>query len=321
MWDKTPRRRPLVGTMVSDSRAGAPAFLVEFTLGLINEFQRLRAMDGRPWFMFLSFWGPHHPYFPPRQYLEMYDVEEIPLWPNFHDDLKAKPPHQNRFRHCFHPMPRLSERQWRDVIRHNFAQMTYVDAEIGRLLSALKEKALYEDCVIVFATDHGDMCGAHGRLFDKGPFMYEETYHIPLLIRWPQAAQGGAVVNEFLSNVDLAPTVLDMAGVAIPSSMQGRSLLPLVLGRTGDWPDDLMAEFHGHRYLFSQRMVRWGHFKYVFNASATDEFYDLEDDPHELDNRISSSSPSLIDEGKRRLLKWMRQTDDPLLGNTQEMLA
>jgi len=319
--DQTTAREPLVGTMVSDPRAGSPAFLAAFTIELIDQFERLRARDGRPWFMFLSFWAPHHPYFPPQQYLDMYDLEDVPIWPNFHDDLRGKPPHQDRFRHSFHTMAHLSEEQWRDVIRHNFAQMTYVDAEIGRLLDALKERGLYEDLAILFGTDHGDMCGAHGQLFDKGPYMYEDTYRLPLIIRWPQVGTQGTIVNEFVTNMDMAPTVLEMAGVQIPANMEGRSLCPLLLGDKADWPDDVMAEFHGHRYLFSQRMVRWAHYKFIFNASSFDEFYDLDHDPHELDNKISQSScRPLIQEGKERLLKWMEKTEDPLSYTADKML-
>ena len=188
-------------------------------------------------------------------------------------------------------------------------------------MAALSELGLEDDTAVLFSTDHGDMTGAHGGFFDKGPFMYEETYHIPLVARVPGAGRPG-VCSRFVSNMDLATTALDIAGTEIPERHEGRSLLPLIRDPAHEWPDDVMCEFHGHRYLYSQRMLRWDRYKYVFNVSECDELYDLEQDPHELRNCLGD--PLYADrlrDGQRRLRMWMERTDDPLLPTAKMMIG
>jgi arylsulfatase A-like enzyme len=80
-----------------------------------------------------------------------------------------------------------------------------------------------------------------------------------------------------------------------------------------EWRDDLMCEFHGHRFLYSQRMVRWGDYKLIFNAPDDDELYDLASDPHELDNCIDDPNyTEIASEGRQRLLQWIKDSDDPI---------
>jgi len=143
--------------------------------------------------------------------------------------------------------------------------------------------------------------------------MYEETYHIPLIAKVPGIARAGAVCEAFVCNMDLATTALDAVGLPIPSNHDGRSLMPLLRDPKADWRDDLMAEFHGHRFWYSQRMVRWDHYKFVFNAPDWDELYDLARDPQEMNNLINLPEYApVIEEGRQRLMKWFDDSKDPL---------
>jgi len=303
------RKGPVeVGTLSESAEACEPHFVAEFAIGLMEKFGREWERDGKPFMLFVSFWGPHHPYLVPEPYASMYNPEDIELWPNFHDKLVDKPYVQKRFLETW---GEPDEEIWRKAIAKYWGFCTFIDAEVGRLLNALREMNLENDTAVIFSTDHGDMTGSHGGFWDKGPFMYEETYHIPMIIYWPGKSSGGRKCNKLVSNMDLAATVLDIAGAPLPENLDGRSLVPLLHDPDADWPDDLMCEFHGHRFPYPQRMLRWGHYKYIFNVGDHDELYDLEADPYEMVNLINDQAMiSVVKECRRRLLKWIRKTED-----------
>jgi len=311
----------IAGEVLGDIRATATYFLADYVIEMIKRFEEIRKQTGKPWFIFLSYWSPHHPYVPPHEYYKMYDPKEIELWPNFKDTLKDKPQCHKKFRERCYQLTKISDNKWQEIIAHAFAQTTFLDSQIGRVLSNLDELEISKQTAVLFSTDHGDMCGSHGGFFDKGPFMYEETYHIPLIIRWPGVTKAGTISDEFVLNMDLAPTILGIAGIAIPDDYEARSMVPLLQDNTKGWPDEVTAEFHGHRFLSSHRMVRWSRYKYVFNPLGLDEFYNLEEDPYELKNLINDLTvKDIVKEGRDRLLHWMRRTQDGLLKVTKRFL-
>jgi len=298
-------------------------FVADYALGLLQEFSQERDHTGRPFMLFVSFWGPHHPCRIPEPYTSMYDPRDIAVWPNLDDPLENKPAVQHRHRRSFYPEgPRLPEEAWQQIIAWYWGYCTFVDDQIGRLLSALEDLGRSDDTIVLFSTDHGDMTGAHGGFWDKGPFMYQETYHIPLIIRVPGIADAGATRHQFVSNMDLAPTVLDLAGLPVPKEHDGHSLAPLLTDPDVPWPDDLMCEFHGHRFLYSQRMLRWSNYKFIYNACDEDELYDLGADPYELHNVIRDPAYSAIaDEGRERMLRRIQESNDPLWFAARHMLV
>ena len=166
------------------------------------------------------------------------------------------------------------------------------------------------------------MTGSHGGFWDKGPFMYEETYHIPLIARAPWLTTPGTTCDHFVSNMDLATTALDIAGLTIPDNHDGRSLAPLFRDPGAGWRDDLMCEFHGHRFLYSQRIVRWDNYKFVFNPPDWDELYDLTTDPHETSNLIRDPGHATVaEEGRQRLLQWIEDSADPIRSAARALLV
>jgi arylsulfatase A-like enzyme len=166
--------------------------------------------------------------------------------------------------------------------------VTAVDDGVGALLDYLDESELAENTIVVYTSDQGFYLGEHG-WFDKR-FMYEESLRTPLVVRWPGVIEPGRVETRMVSNVDFAETFLEAAGAPIPGDMQGRSLIPLLRGES---PDDWRTSFYYHYYEGAERVHHVHKHEGVTNGRAKlihfyplDEWemFDLEKDPHELNN-------------------------------------
>jgi arylsulfatase A-like enzyme len=266
-----------------------------------------------PFCLSLNFEGPHHPYTPPEPFASAYDAASIQPWPNFAEPVSGKPAAQRRL---------IDQRgvggwtwaQWRPVVARYFGYLSFIDAEIGRVLDALDRLDLTRTTVVIHTADHGDMTGSHGGQFNKGPLMYDEIYRVPLIVRDPRAGSGG-VCRAPVSTVAIMPTILELAGIARPPGLHAESLLPFVSDPSPDPGDGAaFAEYHGEEWgLYSQRMVRTHGAKYVYSPHGTDELYDLAADPHELHNVAEEPAyAALATELRSRLVEWMSATDDPL---------
>ena len=278
------------------------------TIDLIKQFK-----DGETPFMIMtSFKGPHWDYMVPAPYDTMYDPKSIEKWGNFDDPFIDKPEIQQKEILRWNA-GHLTWKDWQEMIAAYWGYCTYIDNEIGRIIHYLKELNIYDDTVIIFSTDHGDMIGSH-RLFNKGFQMYEETHRIPLIIRDPNQAKKGVEIDSFVSHVDLFDTINYFAGAHVNSRTDGFSLMDLINHKINSPRDSIFSEFHGYEpCLTSIRMVRTKQWKYVYNPFSIDELYDLESDPHEIHNlapRIGHKA--VLIRMKERMIEWMRETNDDL---------
>lgn len=260
--------------------------------------------------------GPHLPNVVPEPYYSLYPPGEIPPWPSFPDPLIGKPYVQAQQRRTW-KVEGWSWEQWAPIVSRYLAEVTLLDAQIGRILEALERLGMAEDTLVVYSTDHGDLCGGHG-MVDKHFIMYEDVTRVPLIVRWPGRAVPASRCDAFVShNVDLATTFCEAAGALVPGTFRGQSLLPLLAGERDNGRQDIFCMYHGNQFgLYSQRMVRDARFKYVWNATAEDELYDLLLDPGELRNL--ATDPAYRDELARlrqRTVAWMQETHDPLLNS------
>jgi arylsulfatase A-like enzyme len=170
-----------------------------------------------------------------------------------------------------------------------FRCISAADDNLGRLLDTLDELGLTDDTVVVFASDNGYYNGEHG-LGDKRS-AYEESLRIPLVVRYPKRFPRGVVRDELVLNIDLAPTFLDLAGIAVPDEMQGRSWVPLVTGKNPDWRKAFLAEYFfetgyvGTPTLVAVRTERAKLVKYP-GAEQWTELFDLAADPYETNNLV-----------------------------------
>ncbi len=199
------------------------------------------------------------------------------------------------------------------ILRDYYSLITGVDREVGRILTALEQRKLLENTIIIFAGDNGYALADRG-LADKW-FAYEEDLRVPLIIRDPLLPQErrGQKVDAMALNVDLAPTMLDLAGIPVPAAMQGRSLKPLLEGKAPkDWRTDFFYEHHSVKdRIPPSEAVRTRHWKYIRWMDPNplvEELYDLEADPLEERNLIADPAHAAV--LKELQSKWAKYRNE-----------
>ena len=239
--------------------------------------------DDRPWCLFVGLIGPHDPYDVPQEYLDRYDIADIPVPASFGDVMADKPQVYQRLRSQI--FGQLTERETREGIRHFWAYCTYLDDLFGRVLDTLDGSGQRDNTLVLYCADHGDYCGEHG-LFAKGIPCFRGAYHVPAIIRWPEGVQNpGRRVSEFVSLADFAPTFLVAAGLSSDRYFSGMSLLPFLYGEDpSEWRKEIHTQCNGVELYYTQRSVTTRDFKFTFNGFDQDELYDLRRDPYEVNN-------------------------------------
>jgi len=212
----------------------------------------------------------------------MYRPEDIEPWGSFCDTLEHKPYIQLQQLYSWEIENRTWE-EWAPTVAHYFATISQVDDAVGRILSALDESGQRDNTLVVFTADHGDTCGGH-RMIDKHYIMYEDIVHVPFILSGPGVSAHRD--DSFVYNsLDLVPTLLEYAGCPARDDVQGASLMPLARGERPEWRQEVISAYNGQQMgLFCQRMIREAKWKYVWAPTDIDELYDLENDPHELNN-------------------------------------
>ena len=259
------------------------------------------AQGDKPWCLYVGHIGPHDPYIVPQKYLDMIDIDAVPLPPNYADEMADKPRIYQRMRQM--RFDQLSEREVREALRHFWAYCAYLDDLLGQLLDALEATGQADDTLVLFTSDHGDYVGEHG-LFAKGIPCFQGAYHVPAVMRWPNGiADPGRTVDAFVSLADFAPTFVDLADQPLDRHFTGQSLRPYLRHETPEtWRDAIHTQCNGVELYYTQRSVLTRDFKYTFNGFDMDELYDLRTDPHEMHNR--SDDPDYADI-KRELVGQM----------------
>jgi arylsulfatase A-like enzyme len=234
-----------------------------------------------PWCLYVGTLGPHDPYVVPQRFLDMYDIDDIQLPPNFHDSLSDKPNLYKRTRQAF---DQLSEQEHREAIRRYLAFCSYEDSLFGQLLERLAASGQADNTIVIYTSDHGDYLGEHG-LWCKGLPCFDGAYDIPLMIHVPgQTAESRC--SEFVGLQDLGHTICELAGVDYaPEYSSGVSLVPFLRGeQPSDWRDCWYTQSNGNEQFGIQRSITTCDWKYVHNGFDFDELYDLQNDPHQLCN-------------------------------------
>jgi arylsulfatase A-like enzyme len=310
------------------------AFLVDEAIRYIG------AMGERPWFVHMATMRPHPPFIAPRPYHDFVRPEDVPALHR-----AASPEAEGRqhpvlarllattkqidyFRTGSGLAAALDERALRQLRATYYGMMAELDHHFARLIRFLKDSGQYDNTLIVFSSDHGEMLGNHHLLGKLGYF--DDAYHIPLIVRAPGAGARGVIVDALVEIVDVMPTILDWLGVETPVTCQGGSLLGFCRGAApGAWRDAVFFEFD-YRHIpgaaqLQPRMdqqclavVRDRGGKYVHFPGLSPLFFDLAEDPREFVDRADDPAyRARISDYRARLLDWRLAGADQALTGVQ----
>lgn len=239
----------------------------------------------RPFFLAVGFFRPHTPYVAPAEpYFGWHPEDTMPVVTGIEEDEADLPPAALGSRHA-------SERKLTDDLRRQCRQaynasISFMDAQVGRVLAALDRLGLADDTIVVFTSDHGYHMGEHG-LWQKRS-LFEESARVPLVIAGPGVARAGSIAEAPVSQVDLFPTLAEACGIPAPDNLQGQSLLPILKDHAHQgrgWALTQVTRSHNKERFFgySLRTPRWRYTEWD-EGRAGRELYDHESDPRELSN-------------------------------------
>jgi len=255
----------------------------------------LRGRHERPFFLYVSHKAVHAPFEPAERHEGLYAERPYPRPDSMTDtdeNYKGKPAWVRAQRGSWHGVDGMyNDSTTFDQFVQDYAEcLLGIDESVGRIVGTLRELGLLESTLIVFTSDNGFLFGEHG-LIDKRT-MYEASIRVPLIVHCPELVAGGRRLRPMVLTLDLGPTLLEVAGVAIPESMQGRSFLPLLTEPAAPaWREAFLYEYFWER-AFPQTPtvlgVRTDRYKFMQYHGVWDryELYDLEADPMEMNNLL-----------------------------------
>jgi arylsulfatase A-like enzyme len=305
--------KPMVTDFGGTNKRQIERFDSELFTDAAVEFLEAHRPGGKPFLLFVSYMTPHDPWTPPGEYATLYPPEDIPLPVNFMPrPMNGSQPFQYfgdwhganlRDEQQMVPFPRTPEGV-RDVRRRYYGTITHDDAQIGRILIALDRKHLADDTLVVFLADHGISLGAHG--ISGKQTMYEESIRLPLIMRYPRLKRGGATNTDMVSLIDIFPTLCEAAGVEVPASVEGKSLLGPYRGEPWDREQIFASFVSPQQHRLNIRCIRTRRYKLIHHLTTDEiELYDLESDPHELSNLAGSQRMEAVQkELAARLAAW-----------------
>ena len=272
-----------------EDTASLPPELHQTTWCADRAIDFMREKREYPWLMSVNIFDPHSPFDPPREYLERYDPGMLPdpLWSD-------KDPLAHEMLGPVDGATSIDLDQAKEVLAAYYAMIELIDDNVGRMLQALEQSGQREDTLVIFTSDHGELAGDH-QLVGKGCRFYESLVRVPLICSWPGQVREGVICDALVELVDIAPTLLELAGVPLPERMQGRSLWPLLTGATAEHRDFVRSEYYralnpdapGREHLQGTyaTMIRDRRYKLVaYHDRDIGELFDLEIDPGEFDN-------------------------------------
>ncbi len=234
------------------------AFVGEQTIEFIGQ------TGEAPFLCIAGFYSPHAPWMAPRKYLELYDVEKLSP-PEFPDRINAQRPQA--------PEAQFSDAQLRRARQGYYAMISEVDHYVGRILDSLEANGKRNDTIVVFTSDHGEWLGDHLR-YGKGYPAADAVSRVPLIISAPEGLRDQAH-NGVVEAIDIVPTLLELAGIQIPTFLQGQSLAGLI--ERGDQPGKSIALTEGDGW----KCLRTDRYRYLVHADGRESLWDIEADPGE----------------------------------------
>ena len=313
--DRDWKGRPITGyrgwIFQTDAGQKFPEKGVGLTADISSRFadaaiELIRRKPKEPFFLHVNFTAPHDPLIMPPGYEGKYDPERIPLPANFlpehsfdHGNLRGRDEQ-------LLPWPRTPGAV-REELAYYYAVISHMDRQIGRILASLDETGQADHTLVIFAGDQGLAVGSHGLRGKQN--MYEHTVGVPLVLRGPGIAKG-ARIDAQLYLRDLYPTVCELAGVPIPESVEGRSLVPVMAGKA----ESVYPHVFGYFRHF-QQMIRTERWKLIeYPQIGRTQLFDLTTDPAEMhDLSADPGQAQRIAALRAKLRAWQREVGDPLV--------
>lgn len=245
--------------------------------------KQLKNKPEQPFFLASGFFRPHVPLYAPQKYFDMFPQEDLQLPKVIADDLKDIPDFAVEMTHKRHAPPHdwvLENDQWKPLVQAYLACVAFVDAQVGKVLQALRESPYADNTIIVLYADHGFHLGEK-ELYEKLT-IWEESTQVPLIIVAP-GMEGGQVCSKPVQLLDIYPTLLELADLEADPKLEGNSLVPLLKDPQADWPHMARTSLSRGNMAF-----RSEHYRYIIYADGSEEFYDHKNDPQEWHNLIGN---------------------------------
>jgi N-acetylglucosamine-6-sulfatase len=288
------------------------------TQGYITDVITDKAVDfirkdhaNKPFALYVGHKAVHGPYRPADKYKDLYSSDQIPQRPNVKDDRHDKPALTRKVKEMpkDHPAYGVTD----PIIRDQLRCLQSVDDSVGAVLKALEETKQLDNTLVIFSSDNGYFWNEHG--FGDKRAAFEESIRVPLVMRYPKLIKAGTKIDAMALNIDLAPTLIELAGAPAIEGVHGRSLLPLLKGETpSDWRTDALFEYYleqNYPNIPTWHAVRTPQWKYVHydELEGMDELYDLKNDPYEMKNVIKDeANAKQLEALKAELAKLLEQT-------------
>lgn len=280
------------------AHAGVPADLHQTTWCIDEAMNFINEKRDKPWLMSVNIYAPHHPFDPPKEFFDRYDPDKLPDPDYVEGELANKPAFQRRDHgRKDYPYKDMTPHERRKIKAAYYAMIEHIDHNVGRIMKFLDDTGRREDTIVIFMSDHGELLGDHG-IFLKGPYTYDCSVRVPLIISWPGQFKSGIASDALVELTDITPTILQAAGMPIPYRVQGKPLNDLLMGKTADHRDYVFCESYNTAVNTSQQvesisMVRTKTHKIaVQHGRPVGELYDLQADPGEHKNLWDSKEHS-----------------------------
>jgi len=287
----------------------SPAREEDHTDGMVA-LETIRLMEehrNQPWFLAAGFYRPHVPWIAPVKYFDQYPLECVELIPFREDEMRIAPELAYFTRPAHWGM---NERQRRDAMRAYYASISFMDAQVGKLLEALERLRLQEDTLIVFWSDHGYQLGEHGQWMKQT--LFEAAARVPLILCGPGAGARGRACRRTVELLDLYPTLIELCGLReAPGRLHGQSLGPLLKNPEAGWRKPAVTQVRrgtGEKAVMGYT-IRTERHRYTWwdEGRLGEELYDYQRDPRELINLASSPQAGGLKSDLRRRLAGVLQ--------------
>ena len=249
-----------------------------------------------PFFLAIGFMKPHVHFVAPKKYFDLYPVESVPK-----PDFFSYPEFVNldiglqNASNGLGPNRRLPSDMAQRAIRSYYACISFMDAQVGKVMDKLKELKLDKNTIVVFIGDNGFLLGNHG--WGK-PTLYEGDVRVPLIVSAPGIAKPGSATSRLVEFVDIYPSLADLCGLPSPSGVDGVSFVPVIKDTIRPWKEAVFS------CIQNQRMVRTEKYKYTITKGegGLEQLFDLDTDPMELKNLVNDVSMTTILDSHRAIL-------------------